>query len=83
MIGLLKKNKEIEKRQVIGLILTVNSKDKVEHLVHSILKLKVKGVIKTIGFKWHQAQKYALYLKDVKAKGNARTPLEHIYEGTL
>ena len=51
MIGLLKKNKEIEKRQVIGLILTVNSKDKVEHLVHSILKLKVKGVIKTIGFK--------------------------------
>ena len=50
MIGLLKK-KEIEKWQVIGLILTVNSKDKVERLVHSMLELMVKGVVKTIGFK--------------------------------
>ena len=69
MIGLLKKN-EIGKRQVIGL--TVNSKDKVKRLVHSILELKVKGVVKTIGFKRNEAQKYALYLKDIKAKGNIR-----------
>ena len=48
MIGLLKKN-EIEKRQIIGL--TVNSEDKVERLVQSILELEVKGVVKTIGFK--------------------------------
>ena len=48
MIGLLKKN-EIEKRQIIGL--TVNSEDKVERLLQSILELEVKGVVKTIGFK--------------------------------
>ena len=48
-----------------------------EHLVLTILELKVRGVVKTIGFKWHEALKYALFLKDVKAKGNARTRLEN------
>ena len=33
------------------LILAVNSTDKVECLVHTILELKVKGVVTTIAFK--------------------------------
>ena len=43
--GLLKE-KEIKNR--FGLKLNVNSTDKVECLVHTMLGLKVKGVVKTI-----------------------------------
>ena len=44
---------------------------------YTILELKVKGVVKTIAYKWYEALKYALFLKDIKAKGTARTRLEH------
>ena len=48
MKGLLKKKNQ---KMAGNWTNTVNSKDKVERLVHSILELKVKGVVKTIGFK--------------------------------
>ena len=47
---------------------------------YTILELKVKGVVKTIAYKWYEALKYALFLKDIKAKGTARTRLEHTKE---